>query len=132
MKLLLRYLRNYIKETILGPFFKLLEAGLELFIPLIIAKMIDEGIVQQNQTLIWLCAFCLALLALIGCISAISAQYFSAKTAVGMSEEMRRDLFAHIESFGYTEIDPSNADEFLEKIAEIESRGSIITNKDKA
>ena len=105
MKLLLRYLRNYIKETILGPFFKLLEAGLELFIPLIIAKMIDEGIVQQNQTLIWLCALCLALLALIGCISAISAQYFSAKAAVGMSEEMRRDLFAHIESFGYTEID---------------------------
>lgn len=105
MKLLLKYIKNYIKETILGPFFKLLEAGFELFVPLIIAKMIDEGIAQQNQTLIWLCALALGLLALIGCISAISAQYFSAKAAVGMSEEMRRDLFAHIESFGYTEID---------------------------
>ena len=103
MKGLLKYLDKYKTESILGPLFKMLEATFELFIPLVVAKMIDVGIKNQDGGYILKMGGLLVLLGVVGLAASLTAQYFSAKAAVGFSTALRNDLFAHINSLSYSE-----------------------------
>ncbi|MGN0334270.1 MAG: ABC transporter ATP-binding protein [Lachnospiraceae bacterium] len=105
MKKILRFLKGYEKETVLAPLFKLLEASFELIIPLVVAEMIDQGIGQGNRDYILRMGIVMISLGLIGLVCSVTAQFFSAKAAVGMATGLRRKLFEHIQSFSYTEID---------------------------
>ncbi len=105
MKKLLKYLRDYKKETVLGPLFKLLEASFELFIPLVVASIIDNGIPAGDKAHVLKMCAVLAALALIGLASSLTAQYFAAKASVGFSCKIRHALFAHIQSLSHTELD---------------------------
>ncbi|ESV54957.1 multidrug ABC transporter ATP-binding protein [Streptococcus agalactiae LMG 14747] len=96
MSALLLYFKSYLKETVLGPLFKLLEASFELFIPLIIASIIDHIIPQSNQSQLIVMILLLFGLALLGVIVSITAQYFSSKAAIGYTEQLSDDLFHHI------------------------------------
>ena len=102
MKRLLRYLTPYKKECILGPLFKLLEATFELFIPLVISSIIDRGIGTGETGYIWKMGAVLLVLALIGLVSAITAQYFAAKAAVGFAASLKHALFGHIQSLSFS------------------------------
>ena len=105
MKKLLVYLKGYEKETVLAPLFKMLEALFELFVPLVMAAVIDVGIGGHDRG--YVIRMCLVLIALgvIGLACSITAQYFAAKAATGFSTVLRRELFAHIQSLSYTEMD---------------------------
>jgi len=105
MKRLLVYLKDYKKESILGPLFKLLEASFELLVPLVMAAIIDKGIADGNKK--YVVSMCLVMIALgvIGLVCSITAQYFAAKAAVGFSTKLRHALFAHIQSLSFTEMD---------------------------
>ena len=105
MKKLLILLKDYKKETVLGPLFKLLEASFELIVPLVIAAIIDTGVSSGDTNYILKMCLVLVVLALIGFVCAITAQYFAAKAAVGMAAKLRHTLFAHIETLSYTELD---------------------------
>jgi len=105
MKSLLVYLKNYKKETILAPLFKLLEASFELLVPLVMAAVIDTGIVNQDKPYIVRMCMVLITLGIIGLVCSITAQYFAAKAATGFSTELRHALFQHIQSFTFTEMD---------------------------
>lgn len=105
MKDLLRYLRHYVKESILAPLFKMLEASFELFVPLVIAAIIDTGIKNSDKPYIFKMVMVLVALAVVGFISALTAQYFAAKAAVGFGKELRSDLYRHINTLSYSEID---------------------------
>ena len=95
----------YPKETILAPLFKLLEACFDLCVPLVVAAIIDKGIKGNDTALVWQLCGVLVLLAFVGLGWAITAQYFSAKAAVGSAARMRRELFAHMQSFTYAQTD---------------------------
>lgn len=105
MKSLFVYLKNYKKETILAPLFKLLEAFFELFVPLVMASVIDVGIANSDRSYIVKMCLVLVTLGIIGLICSITAQYFAARAATGFSAQLRHALFAHIQSFTFTEID---------------------------
>lgn len=105
MRKLLVYLKDYRKETILAPLFKMLEATFELFVPLVMAAVIDQGIGSGNIPYVLRMGGVLVLLGVIGLVCAITAQYFSAKAAVGVSTKLKHALFAHIQGLSYTEID---------------------------
>lgn len=105
MKDLLKYLRHYVKESILAPLFKMLEASFELFVPLVIAAIIDTGIKNSDKPYIFKMIMVLVALAVVGFISALTAQYFAAKAAVGFGKELRSDLYRHINTLSYSEID---------------------------
>lgn len=102
---LLVYLRHYKKESIIGPLFKMTEAVFELFVPLVMASIIDVGIRNKDMRhILWMCAV-LVLLGLLGLTCSLTAQYFAAKAAVGFGAELRNDMMRHINRFSYTEID---------------------------
>ncbi len=105
MKKLLKYLKNYKKEVILAPLFKLLEVVFELLVPMVVAQIIDVGIPQQDTRYIIVRCIVLVAFGAVGLISAVSAQYFAAKAATGFSKELRADLFRKIQSLSYYEID---------------------------
>ena len=105
MKVFLRCLRMYPKESILAPLFKLLEACFDLLVPLVVAAIIDEGIAAGHTALVWRLCGVLVLLAFVGLAWAITAQYFSAKAAVGSAARLRHELFAHLQSFSYAQTD---------------------------
>mgnify|MGYP005755145377 CR=1 FL=1 len=102
---LLRYLKKYKKESILSPLFKLLEASIELIVPLIVKYIIDEGIKYNNTNLVIKCSILLIVLALVGLAFSITAQYFAAKAAIMFSTSIKHHLFEHIETLSYKEID---------------------------
>ena len=102
MKKIFSFLKQYRKEAILGPLFKLLEASFELLIPLVVADIIDVGIAGGNQNIIIRDAVIMAALGLIGMLFSITAQYFSAKAAVGLAATVRHELFDHIQSLSYS------------------------------
>ncbi len=102
MKKLLSYLKLYKKECVLGPLFKLLEASFELLIPLVVADIIDVGIPAGDTAYIIRRALIMAALGLIGMLFSITAQYFSAKAAVGLAATLRHELFAHIQALSYS------------------------------
>ena len=105
MKRLLGYLRKHLEVTILAPVFKMLEASFELFVPLVVASMIDVGIGHQDSSYLWKMGALLILLGIIGFSFSITAQYFAARSAVYTGKAMRSDLFAHMNQFAYQEID---------------------------
>ena len=105
MKSLLVYLKDYKKETILAPLFKMLEASFELFVPLVMAAVIDVGIADEDRPYIIQMCLVLIALGLIGLVCSITAQYFSAKAAAGFGTGVRHALFSHIQSFTFTEMD---------------------------
>lgn len=105
MKDLIKYLRDFIKESILAPLFKMLEASFELFVPLVMAAIIDTGIKNSDKPYIFKMGMVLVGLAIVGFISALTAQYFAAKAAVGFGKELRGDLYRHINTLSYSEID---------------------------
>ena len=105
MKKLLCYLKEYKKESVLGPLFKLLEATLELFVPLVVAAIIDTGIGNQDRGYVVKMCLVLVLLGLIGLAFSVTAQYFAAKAAVGFVTKIRHVLFGHIQKLSYAELD---------------------------
>ena len=105
MKKLLVYLKDYEKESILGPLFKLLEASFELLVPLVVTKIIDVGIATGDVHYIVRMVLLMVGLALIGLICSITAQYFAAKAAVGFAAGLKSALFRHIQSLSYSEMD---------------------------
>lgn len=105
MKQLLVYMKGYAKESVLGPLFKLLEASFELLVPLVMAAIIDTGVAGADRGYILRMGGVLLLLGLVGLAAAITAQYFSAKAAVGLAGRLRHALFEKIESLSYTQLD---------------------------
>ena len=105
MKKLLCYLKGYEKETVLAPLFKMLEALLELFVPLVMAAVIDTGIAHRDS--LYIVKMCLLLVALgaVGLACSVTAQFFAAKAATGFSTKLRHELFSHIQGLSYTEMD---------------------------
>ena len=105
MKNLLRFLKNYKKESILAPLFKFLEAVFELIVPLIVKDIVDVGVANADKARIGIDCGILVLLAVVGLLSAVTAQYFAAKAATGFSAELKSSLFARLQSLSYREID---------------------------
>ena len=105
MKTLLAYLKDYKKESIFAPLFKMLEASFELFVPLVMAAIIDVGIANQDKPYIVKMCFVLIALGIIGLVCSITAQYFAAKAATGVGTGIRHGLFEHIQKFTFTEMD---------------------------
>lgn len=105
MRRLLHYLKGYERETVLAPLFKMLEACFELLVPLVVAAIVDTGIQNRDVGQIWRQGGLLVLLAVVGLVSSVTAQYFAAKTALGYGTALRRDLYHHINTLSYTELD---------------------------
>ncbi len=105
MKKLLVYLKDYKKESFFAPLFKMLEAIFELIVPLVVASIIDNGILKNNISYVVICSAILVALAVIGMVAAITAQYFAAKAATGFGKELRYALFDKIESLSFSEVD---------------------------
>lgn len=116
MKKLLVYLKKYIKECILGPLFKLIEAAFELIVPLVVAHIIDTGIASSDRGIIVRDAVILAVLSILGLIFSVTAQYFSAKAAVGFAAGVRRDLFDKIQSLSYSDIDNAGSSALITRM----------------
>ena len=105
MKSLLVYLKDYKKESVLGPLFKLLEASFELIVPLVVASMIDVGIAESDRNYVIRMCLIMAALGVTGLISSVTAQFFAAKAAVGFATKLRHALFAHIQSLSFSSMD---------------------------
>ena len=105
MKRLFIYLKGYGRECVLAPLFKMLEASFELFIPLVVARIIDSGIRTGDRGTIVTMVLLMAALGFVGLCSAVTAQYFAAKAAIGFSSRVRHVLMAHIQSLSHTELD---------------------------
>ncbi len=105
MKYLSKYIAMYKKESILAPLFKMLEALFDLFVPIVVARIINVGIAQKDTGYILVCCGILILMAVIGLLCSFTAQYFAAKSATGCATELRHELFAHIQQLGFSEVD---------------------------
>lgn len=105
MKSLMKYLKHYKKESVLAPLFKMLEACFELLVPLVMANIIDVGIKNRDVSYIFRMCLVMILLGVIGLVCSLTAQYYSAKAATGFGTALRNDLFRHISTLSYTEID---------------------------
>ena len=116
MKKLLVYLKDCKKEVVLAPLFKLLEACFELFVPLVIANIIDKGIPAKNMGYIGKMGLCLLALAVIGLVFAITAQFFAAKAAVTFSTKLRQALFEHIQGLSFTNIDKAGTSTLITRM----------------
>ena len=116
MKKLLRYLKNYKKESILGPLFKLVEVVFELTVPLVMASLIDDGIGKRDYSHIVTMFGVLVLLGVLGLTSAVTAQFFAAKAAAGFAKDVKHDLFAHIQTLSFAEIDKLGTDSLITRM----------------
>lgn len=116
MKSLLKYLKEYRKEAVLAPLFKLLEATFELIVPLVMAAIIDTGIGTQNRPYILKMCGVLVLLAAVGLVSAVTAQWFAAKAATGFSAKLRHLLFEHIQELSFSQMDLFGTDTLITRM----------------
>ncbi|MBE6598256.1 MAG: ABC transporter ATP-binding protein [Ruminococcaceae bacterium] len=116
MKKLFQYMKYYKKESILGPLFKLLEALFELFVPLVVAAIIDRGIAARDTGYIVRMALVLLALGIIGLVCSITAQFFAAKAAVGTSCRLRRSLFAHIQTLSFSDLDAEGTSTLITRL----------------
>ena len=116
MKRILGFLKPYVKESIFAPLFKMLEAIFELFVPLVVASIIDNGIANGNNGYIFKMVLLMFLLAAIGLLCSVTAQYFAAKAAVGTATSIRSSLFRHIQSLGYTELDKMGTETLITRM----------------
>ena len=105
LKYLKPFFKKYLKETILAPLFKMLEATFDLLVPLVVAKIINEGVGRQDTALIWKNCGLLVLMALVGLLCSFTAQYFAARAATGTATGLRKMLFSHIQGLGFSEMD---------------------------
>ena len=113
---LMKYLKDYKKESILAPLFKLLEAFFELLVPLVMASIIDRGIADSDMGYIGKMGLCLITLAVVGLVSSITAQFFAAKAAVGFSTKLRQALFDHIQGLNFTNIDKAGTSTMITRM----------------
>lgn len=113
---LIRYLRHYKAESIIGPLFKMLEAFFELLVPIVVARMIDQGITAGEKSEIIKSAVILVLFGVLGLACSLTAQFFAAKASVGFGTELRDDLYAHINRFSYEEIDKFGSSTLVTRI----------------
>ncbi|MBR4733808.1 MAG: ABC transporter ATP-binding protein, partial [Lachnospiraceae bacterium] len=116
MKKLMKYLKSYRKECIIAPLFKLLEACFELFVPLVIVRIIDVGVKQGDKTCVIQMGALLIVLAVIGLSCAVTAQFFAAKAAVGFSTKLREVLFGHIEGLSFTDVDQAGTSTMITRM----------------
>ena len=116
MTKLLVFLKNYKKETVLAPLFKMLEASFELFVPLVMAAMVDTGIKNADVPYILKMGMILVLLAMVGLATSATAQYFSARAAVGFATELKHALFQHIQSMSYAEQDKTGTSTLITRM----------------
>ena len=113
---LMKYLKDYKKESVLAPLFKLLEAFFELLVPLVMANIIDRGIADSDMGYIGKMGLCLITLAVVGLVSSITAQFFAAKAAVGFSTKLRQALFDHIQGLNFTNIDKAGTSTMITRM----------------
>ena len=116
MKNLIRYLKPYTKESILAPFFKLLEVVFDLMVPVVVAKMIDTGVAQQDYTFIFRCAAILLAMALLGLLCSVTAQFFAARASAGFGASLRQTMFDHIQKFSFSMLDRAGSDTLITRI----------------
>jgi ATP-binding cassette, subfamily B, multidrug efflux pump len=118
MKVLYKYIHGYEKESILAPLFKLLEVVFDLMVPLVVAKIIDVGIVNSDTGYIVKMFIALIVMAMLGLASSITAQFFAAKASVGFATKLRQALFDHIQSFSFTELDTLKTDTLITRLTD--------------
>lgn len=116
MKNLIKYLKPYTKESILAPFFKLLEVAFDLMVPVVVAKMIDTGVAQQDYTFIFRCAAILLAMALLGLLCSVTAQFFAARASAGFGASLRQTMFDHIQKFSFSMLDRAGRDTLITRI----------------
>ena len=116
MKNLIKYLKPYTKESILAPFFKLLEVAFDLMVPVVVAKMIDTGVAQQDYTFIFRCAAILLAMALLGLLCSVTAQFFAARASAGFGASLRQTMFDHIQKFSFSMLDRAGSDTLITRI----------------
>lgn len=116
MKSLLKYLKDYKKESILAPLFKMLEASFELLVPLVMAAVIDKGIEGRDKNYIVSMCFVMILLGLIGFVCSITAQYFAAKAATGFARKLRYEMFSHIQKLSYSKLDTAGTSTLITRM----------------
>lgn len=116
MRKLFPFLKPYRKETVLAPFFKLLEACFDLLVPLIVKQIVDVGVANQDKPYIWKMIGVLGAFAVVGLVCALTAQYFAARAAVGFGTALRSELFRKIQSFSYQETDRSGVDTLITRM----------------
>ena len=116
MKNLIKYLKPYMKESILSPFFKLLEVVFDLMVPVVVAKMIDTGVAQQDYTFIFRCAAILLAMALLGLLCSVTAQFFAARASAGFGASLGQTMFDHIQKFSFAMLDRAGSDTLITRI----------------
>lgn len=112
------YLRDYTKESILAPLFKLLEVVFDLLVPVVVARMINFGVAGNDRAYITKCFFILLLMAAIGLLCSITAQYFAARASVGFATKLRQAVFDHIQSLSFTELDKLGSDTMITRLTD--------------
>ena len=118
MSILFQYIKGYEKESVLAPLFKLLEVIFDLMVPVVVAKIIDVGIVNQDTGYILKMFLILIVMALLGLLSSFTAQYFAAKASVGFATQLRQALFDHIQSFSFRELDTLKTDTLITRLTD--------------
>ena len=118
MRSLAVYLKSYTKESILAPLFKLLEVVFDLLVPIVVARMIDVGIANNDRGYIWGCFGVLLLIAALGLLCSITAQYFAAKASVGFAANLRQAVFDHIQRLSFTELDTLGSDTMITRLTD--------------
>lgn len=118
MRSLAVYLKNYKKESILAPFFKFLEVIFDLLVPIVVAQIIDVGIAHHNNKYIIQRFFILILMAALGLLSSVTAQFFAAKASVGFAAKLRQAVFDHIQRLSFSEIDTLGTDTLITRLTD--------------
>lgn len=118
MKKLLPYLKRYTMESILAPLFKLLEVCIDLLVPLVVARMINIGVANNNRGFLLRCFLVLIFMALVGLAFSITAQFFAAKASTGFAADLRQAVFDHIQGFSFTELDTLGADTMITRLTD--------------
>ena len=116
MKRLIRYIKGYEAQSILAPLFKLFEALMDLLVPIVVARIIDNGIAMGNSGYVWKYFWLLILLAALGLAFSITAQWFAANASVGFATALRKDLFLHVQSFSYSALDKAGTDTLITRM----------------
>lgn len=116
MKRLMRYIKGYEVQSILAPLFKLFEALMDLLVPIVVARIIDDGIAMGNIAYVWKYFWLLILLAALGLAFSITAQWFAANASVGFATALRKDLFLHVQSFSYSALDKAGTDTLITRM----------------
>ena len=116
MKRLMRYIKGYEVQSILAPLFKLFEALMDLLVPIVVARIIDNGIAMGNSAYVWKYFWLLILLAALGLAFSITAQWFAANASVGFATALRKDLFSHVQAFSYSALDKAGTDTLITRM----------------